>query len=537
MSSSGAKEGGAALASESAKASWRSVLRVFPALLVLIHCALMKPYIIDDAYITYTCARNWARGFGPVFVPGERVEATSSMLWTLLLTPFELIGVGSPLGSKLLGALCAAWIVLSAPRLLRKMRPSATSLQELALSSSLAVCTTFVLWSSYGMENGLVALLLMLAVERFGTELYDGRGAASALPIFLLETIRPEGFMFIALFVALRVLWVAREPRAWREQLLLWLGLIAAGLFAYELAGFLYFGHLLPNPVAAKIAAGALARAKEGARYLTTGHSALVFYVFVGSCLLALPALFARRARFGVSGLLEEWRASPWYLTALLVCALQFAFTIMVGGDWMPMGRFVSHVAPLVLVTLVAGYASGAEQATSVARELPGNIRLLRAAALLALVAFAANELRASRSLHVAIAKLQRLCDQSLPATVSFLNARANERDTVAAADIGYVGYHFKGRVYDWWGLANEEITRLGQALGNIEADTVLKHRPRFIVLYSNAPTLTPTTMEEGIAATSRSFMRSTEFLQHYKQVHTVEFSPARHHVTFERVQ
>jgi hypothetical protein len=190
-----------------------------------------------------------------------------------------------------------------------------------------------------------------------------------------------------------------------------------------------------------------------------------------------------------------------------------------------------------VLTTLVAGYSAVAGQAASVSLELPGIARLLRAAALLAVIAFGASELQANRALHSSIAALQRQCDHALPETVSFLNARADQRDTVAVADIGYVGYHFKGRVYDWWGLANEEITRLGQALGNIEAATVLKHRPRFIVLYSNTPALTPTSMAEGIAASSRPFMHSTEFLRRYRQVHSVEFSPTRHHVTFERVE
>ncbi len=521
---------------KAAKASWSQAILALPAVLALLHSLLFFPYVIDDAYITYASARNLAHGFGPVFMAGERVEATSSMLWTLALAPFELLGVGSLLGSKLLGAACAVWVVLAAPALLRRMQPGATLSQQLTLGMLLAGCSAFVLWASYGMENGLVALLLLLAIERFGRELQQGHGSQSALPIFLLQTIRPEGFMFIALFVALRVLWVAPRPGAWRALLAPWLAWIAVCLGAYELSGFLYFGHLLPNTVAAKVGASALARAKDGVRYLISGPSAGLLYTFLGSCLLAVPALLGRRARLGAATLHEAWRDDPYYLTALLVCALQFAFTVMVGGDWMPAGRFVSHVAPLVLTTLVAGYIALAGQAASASAQLPGIPRLLRAAALLVLLALGVNELRANGRVQASVAALQRQCDHALPATVSFLNARANAHDTVAVADIGYVGYRFKGRVYDWWGLANEEITQLGQALGQIDPATVLKHRPRFIVLYSNAPKLTPGTMENGIAVSSRPFLRSAEFLQRYRQVHTVEFSPTRHHVTFERV-
>jgi hypothetical protein len=524
-------------ASQARRRSWRTLLYALPVSLVLAHAASFSAYTIDDAYITYTSAQNLARGFGPVFVPGERVEATSSLLWTLLLAPFELLGVGSPLASKLLGGACALWVVLAAPQLLRRMRPNATLLQQITLSTLIAGSTPFVLWASYGMENGLVALLLLLAVARFGRELDLGRGALSALPIFLLETVRPEGFMFIALFVALRVLATIRSPERRRRLLLPWLGALALSLFVYEAAGLLYFGRLLPNPVAAKVGASALARAKDGVRYLLGGHSSVVFYTFVGSCLLALPALFARHTRIGISALQAAWRDNPSYLTALALCALQLCFTLLVGGDWMPFGRFVSHVAPLVLTTCASGYIAITEQVDSVSAQLPGLPRLVRAAALLALVWLGLNELRGSRAAHVSVAALQEQCDRALPATVSFLNAHASEQDTVAAADIGYVGYHFKGRVYDWWGLANEEITALGQAIGNIDPATVLKHHPRFIVLYSTTPTLTASSMAEGMALYSRPFMRSTEFTARYRQVHTVAFSPTRYHVTFERLK
>lgn len=517
--------------------SWQQLWYALPATLALAHAVLFRDYVIDDAYITYTSARHWAQGFGPVFVPGERVEATSSLLWTLLLTPFEWLGVGSLLASKLLGAVFTLWVVLAAPRLLNRMRPDATLLHTLTLSTLIAGCTPFVLWANYGMENGLVALLLLLAISCFGQELERGRGALSALPIFLLETIRPEGFIFIALFVALRVLSATRAPTNWRALLWPWLGALVLSLTAYELAGLLYFGHLLPNPVAAKVSATALARAKDGARYLLAPHALTIFYAFVASCLLALPALFARKARLGVRALLDAWHDHPTYLTALSLGALQLTFTVMVGGDWMPFARFVSHVVPLILTTCVAGYIAIAEQAVSVREELPGILRLLRGAALCGLVWLGVSELRTYRAARVSVAALQEQCDRSLPATVSFLNARASEADFVAAADIGYLGYYFKGHVYDWWGLANEEIARLGQALGNIEPATVLKHRPRFIVLYSNAPVLREDTMVEGIAVASRPFMRSAEFLAHYRQVHTVAFSANRHHVTFERFE
>ena len=132
--------------------------------------------------------------------------------------------------------------------------------------------------------------------------------------------------------------------------------------------------------------------------------------------------------------------------------------------------------------------------------------------------------------------QLQSAEERALGGTLAFLNEAASPADAVACSDVGRIGYAFKGRVIDWWGLADEEIARSGQARGQIRAETVLRRRPRFIVLYSNAPELSDTSMQEGMAAFSKPFMRSEEFRRMYRPVFTAEFDPHRHHVMFERM-
>jgi len=41
------------------------------AALLVAHAALFWRYTVDDAFISFRYAENWARGFGPVFNPGE----------------------------------------------------------------------------------------------------------------------------------------------------------------------------------------------------------------------------------------------------------------------------------------------------------------------------------------------------------------------------------------------------------------------------------------------------------------------------------
>jgi hypothetical protein len=40
---------------------------------------------VDDSYIFYRYASNWAAGHGLVYNVGEHVEGFSSLLWTMLL--------------------------------------------------------------------------------------------------------------------------------------------------------------------------------------------------------------------------------------------------------------------------------------------------------------------------------------------------------------------------------------------------------------------------------------------------------------------
>ncbi len=514
------------------------LLPALPVLLLLLHAAAFVPYIIDDAYITYTCTRNLVAGAGPVFVPGERVEATSSFLWALALAPFEASGIGAPVGSKILGALCAIATIVVAMNLFGRMRPGAGAAQHIAVGVLIAGSSPFVLWASYGMENGLAALLLVCSVLLFGQELAANRGWRSAVPILLLETVRPEGFIFVALFIVLRLMWAGLHREHRRALLWPWLAVLLLPLLAYEAWGYLYYGHLLPNPVAAKVRTSIFARLKDGALYVLRGRSSVLTYTFLASCLIALPALFARRHSIGPRGLLAEWRGNPWYLVAFGVVALQMSFAIGVGGDWMPNGRFISHVAPLVMVTLVCGYSMLAEHAAAVAAELPGMRIVLRAAAVVILIGLVGyNAHTSERSVHGPVGELQESEDRALGGTLAFLDSAARPTDVVACSDIGRIGYYFKGTVFDWWGLANEEITGLHQAMGNIDPATVLKYRPRYIVIYSTEPTLTPQTTDYGMAEYSRPFLRSPDFMEHYRPVYSVKFSKRRYHITYERVQ
>ena len=74
------------------------------AILLVAHALHMRALFhgnsFDDAYIAYRYAENWARGLGPVFNSGERVEGYSDFLWVALLTPVARLGGNVVIGFR-----------------------------------------------------------------------------------------------------------------------------------------------------------------------------------------------------------------------------------------------------------------------------------------------------------------------------------------------------------------------------------------------------------------------------------------------------
>ena len=56
-----------------------------PALLCVLNAWRMRGHTVDDAYISFRYARNFARGWGLVYNAGERIEGYTNFLWTVLI--------------------------------------------------------------------------------------------------------------------------------------------------------------------------------------------------------------------------------------------------------------------------------------------------------------------------------------------------------------------------------------------------------------------------------------------------------------------
>jgi hypothetical protein len=311
--------------------------------------------LFDDAMISMTYARNWVAGYGLVWARhGGPVEGFTHPLWTLGMALLHLLPIpprlqSLPVQLLSLGFLCAN--VVAVHHLVR--RHFSAGAFEIALPAAILTAIYYPLnhWALQGMETGLVALLVTLAV-RYGLDIvrrHERRELAlcSVLALGLLLRLDLAILAGVVLgFVALHGGFAAGSRKGWAPGLSL---LIAAPL-AYEVFRVAYFGEWLPNTYFLKLTGVDL-----GVRVLR-GATVFVDFLAVAGAPLALVAI-------GVIPLLRGHIALR--LPFALVLAF-FSYSVYTGGDaWdkthLAANRFEAIAMPMVFVMLGALFNIGLE--------------------------------------------------------------------------------------------------------------------------------------------------------------------------------
>ena len=302
--------------------------------------------LFDDAMISMTYARNWIEGYGLNWArDGAPVEGFSCPLWTFYMALLHLLPL--PLRFQSLLVQLSSLVALMANvavvfQLVRRHFGCQRASHALPAAILTAAYYPLDLWSLQGMESGLQALLVTLAVLLASDIAFAGR--RRELPLFAVLTaavlLRLDMLLPVATvcgFLLLRGGLGAPRLRRW----LLGCGAIIGALLAYEVFRWLYFHDWLPNTYYLKMTG-----LPAGTRIL---RGWLVFRDF-----LAIAAVPLGLALLGSAALA---RRRPQYVLPLLIVTLQLAYSVYVGGDaweWSNVGanRFQVIVMPLVFVML-----------------------------------------------------------------------------------------------------------------------------------------------------------------------------------------
>jgi hypothetical protein len=288
------------------------VVAVACALVLAVHLWLVR-WTVDDAYIAYRYAENLARGWGPVYNPGEWVEGYTSVAWVVALAGLHAIGLPTEWVGKGLGELCAIAIpltLLGAPRW-APIGPRGAAAAALMAGTSGVI----VGWAAGGLEVTAGALVTLVA---WWGHLAGKRWAP--IVAALCPLVRPELLLVPLVMLADHV--VARGVRE-AGALALALAVLVGGSEAFRLWAY---GWPLPNTFYAKVGATG-EQVRRGLEYLAG-------WLATGGALVLV-------ALAGVRGLPRAW----WPVVGWGI--LHVGFVVAVGGDALPAWRFFAPIVPV----------------------------------------------------------------------------------------------------------------------------------------------------------------------------------------------
>ena len=285
--------------------------------------AAFRAFTVDDAFITYRHAHNWAHGDGAVMNPGERVEGVSNLPWTLLLGVAATLGIAPHVAGPWGSALLALVAVVATARLAARGGVAAP-----VAAFAAATFLPLAIWGASGMETAAVSVALAAGAACVVAR--PVRAVCAGVCFAAVAVLRPEGLVFGVVAAAVYALGARRRHAAW------WIAGIPIAVWLLFAAGrLLYYGDWLPNP----------ARAKSPAL------SALVpGMIYVAKFVVSYPLAFAAL----VSPALESRVRN----VALALVAAQVLFAVAAGGDHFAGYRFLLPVWPLLAVAVAAANAT-----------------------------------------------------------------------------------------------------------------------------------------------------------------------------------
>ena len=299
---------------------------------------ILNPQVgYDDANITQAYARNIADGYGYVYnIGGERVEGSTSPLWTLLntiafLTPAPLLVIQILCIGIVTGVLVMAVLITKA-------------LTDNQLTPKITILLFNFFPSLFGwgffsfMDITLFILLIAVAIYLLHTNKPEKPSVSLLVLVALIPLTRPEGLLVsLAIFVFWRLFYAAKKAN-WTSGLSIVYTTVCTFLLITGLR-LMYFGYPFPNTYYAKTSSDTLGQILQGARYVWS----LVRHEWLGALLImfVLATLFILRG--------NNERRKKYTYSAILLILGSITTYIYLGGDHFAGARFYQFLIPLLL--------------------------------------------------------------------------------------------------------------------------------------------------------------------------------------------
>jgi hypothetical protein len=326
-------------------------------LIILIHiflCIFFFEYTIDDAYICFRYARNFAHGYGLVYNIDERVEGYSNFLWTLIIGILIKLGLDPLLSAKVLGILLNSINVYLTYFLFKKCTITQgiieNNITHNSIISAFLVATypPFIVSSIHGLETSLFTFFLLVSTIFFVKSILTPYfQLLTSISLSFLCLTRHDGILFfffscIYYLIQNSIIKEEKEKEKVRHSFKTIFSFILPFVLiygSYYILRSIYYSDIFPNTFYAK-SGGTFSLAIRGLQYISWFLKTLGGYLFI---ILCFPVIFEFSQKFILK----------IFFSIILIRML---FHIYAGGSWgIEPFRFLIPIVPFVYIIFVEG--------------------------------------------------------------------------------------------------------------------------------------------------------------------------------------
>lgn len=431
----------------------------FDVLYLIVACVLVGLYVLtagsgfplDDSWIHQTYARNLAQNGEWAFVSGEPSAASTSPLYTVVLSIGYLLNMPYALWAHLLGAGSLAVMAMLAGRMVAWIFPNS---QLVSLTGGILMLTTWhLIWAAAsGMETAIFCMLTVVLMYLAWREHYvkSEQSLMIRAVIFgvfsaLATLARPEAIMLVGL---IGLIFLIVQPQGDLRRVIIY-GVVAVVAFVIVMSPYLALnlnltGGLLPNTANAKFQQHEILLQLP---FLTRVQS-LIIPILAGGQFLLIPGILI------FLWMIVKRESARHGLILLLPLIWAFGLIFLYAGR-LPApyqhGRYVIPALPAIVLVGNAGvlYAVRMWKYQMLPRVVS---RALLASALVGQVVFTVILAPPIYATDVSI------INEEMVASAQWIDENIPKDELLAIHDIGAVGYFTPRSMLDIAGLVSPDV-------------------------------------------------------------------------------